>query len=121
MKAIRKAAEIPSEKYANCHDGTGLLECYSLLDGLETKKFPFMHRDFMAAGVSIGDHLHTINEEIYYLISGKGILTFDGVAYDMEPGDISVCPIGHTHGFLATEDAILIVVSSELENQEASV
>ena len=32
------------------------------------------------------------------------------VEYDMQPGDVSLCNKGHSHGFLATEDSILVVV-----------
>ena len=110
MKPIRKDKEIEWLQFDNCHEGEGVLNCKSLLDGLDSAKFGFMHRDEIKAGVSIGTHEHTSSEEIYYLISGKGILTYDGQEYEMLPGDISLCNIGHSHGFLATEDSLLIVV-----------
>lgn len=114
MNAIRKAGEILSTPFESCHEGTGVLMCRSLLDSLESRKFPYIHRDFMAAGVSIGNHPHTVNEEIYYLLIGKGTLTFDGAVYEMAPGDISLCGLGHSHGFLATEDSELMVIASEV-------
>lgn len=112
MKEIRRLREIIPAPFADCHDGEGTLLCRSLLDGLGSRKFPFMHSDEMPAGVSIGVHSHTENEEIYYLQSGKGILTFDGKEYEMNAGDISLCADGHSHGFRATENCILIVVAS---------
>lgn len=112
MKAIRKLPDIPEQSFENCHDGSGVLKCRSLIDGLESTKFAFMHRDVIEKGVSIGVHTHTSNEEIYYLYSGKGILTFDGIEYEMDAGDISICGIGHSHGFIATEDSVLIVMGS---------
>lgn len=111
MLPIRKNTEIPSAEYKECHDGVGTLLCKNLLVGCEAEKFMFMHCDDMKAGVSIGVHDHTRYEEVYYLVSGKGILTFDGVEYEMVPGDVSLCKIGHSHGFLATEDSVLIVVA----------
>ena len=33
--------------------------------------------------------------------------------YEMTAGDISLCGIGHSHGFLATTDCQLIVVGSK--------
>ena len=110
MKPIRKDNEIEWLQFEECHEGKGVLNCKSLLDECESTKFGFMHRDEIKAGVSIGVHEHTSSEEIYYLISGKGILTYDGKEYEMLPGDISLCNVGHSHGFLATEDSILIVV-----------
>ena len=110
MKPIRKDNEIEWLQFDKCHEGEGALSCKSLLDGLDSVKFSFMHRDEIKTGVSIGVHEHMDNEEIYYLVSGSGVLTFDGQEYIMQPGDISLCGIGHSHGFLATEDSVLIVV-----------
>ena len=110
MKPIRKDSEIEWLQFDECHEGNGVLNCKSLLDGLDSTKFGFMHRDEMAKGVSIGVHEHKDSEEIYYLVSGKGVLTYDGEEYEMLPKDISLCNIGHSHGFLATEDSVLIVV-----------
>lgn len=109
---IRKSGVIPDQKFEQCHDGAGTLICKSLLDGLDSTKFPFMHHDRIPAGVSIGLHLHKENEEIYYLLSGRGTLTCDENEYEMLPGDISLCHIGHSHAFLALEDSELIVVGS---------
>ena len=111
MTPIRKENEINFFPFENCHDGVGVVDCKSLLDGCDPAKFYYMHHDLMKAGVSIGVHLHDSYEEIYYLVSGKGILTYDGVEYEMNAGDVSLCNIGHSHGFLATEDSVLIVVA----------
>ena len=110
MKAIRKDNEIEWMQFEECHEGIGTLYCKSLLDECDSTKFNFMHRDEIKAGVSIGVHPHTDSEEIYYLVCGKGILTYDDTECEMASGDISLCKIGHSHGFLATEDSILIVV-----------
>ena len=68
--------------------------------------------DDMPEGVSIGVHTHTGNEEIYYLHSGKGVLTYDGKEFEMKAGDVSLCKIGHSHGFAAVDHCVLIVVAS---------
>ena len=107
---IRRNSDIPVYEYDNCHDGEGVLKCRSLIDGLGARGMYFMHNDIMPAGVSIGLHKHESNQEIYYLISGKGILTYDENEYEMLPGDISLCDVGHSHAFKATEDSVLIVV-----------
>lgn len=112
MKEIRKSREIIPQAFAQCHDGEGTLMCKSLLDTLESEKFPLMHVDDMPEGVSIGVHTHTGNEEIYYLHSGKGVLTYDGKEFEMKAGDVSLCKIGHSHGFAAVDHCVLIVVAS---------
>lgn len=112
MKEIRYSTDIKVATLENCHDGKGEFGFRSLLDGMGSEKFSLMHSDDIPAGVSIGEHAHVKNEEIYYLLSGKGILIFDGREYPMNPGDISLCGNGHSHGFIATEDSVLIVVGS---------
>ncbi len=112
MNPIVKNEEIRPGAFAMCHGGEGTLFCKSLLDTYEGEKtdFGFMHADDIPAGVSIGVHAHTVREEIYYLVSGSGILTYDGVEYDMQPGDVSLCGKGHSHGYKALTDSVLIVV-----------
>lgn len=110
MKPIRKGKEIDWHTFDKCHDGVGVLQFKSLLDDCDPQVIRFMHNDEIKAGVSIGVHSHANDEEIYYLVSGKGILTYDDEEYDMEAGDISFCNKGHSHGFFATEDSVLIVV-----------
>lgn len=107
---IRKNIEITPMPFDKCHEGEGTLLCRSLLDGWSCNSIYFMHSDIMPAGVSIGLHEHTMNQEIYYLVKGKGILTYDDKEHEMNPGDISLCDVGHSHAFKATEDSILIVV-----------
>lgn len=118
--ALRNLEEIPKQEFTNCHEGKGTLLCRSLLDNLGSKMIAFMHHDFMPRGVSIGSHVHEINEEVYYLIKGEGVLTFDGKEYPFKSGDISLCTPGHSHAFLATsqEDAQLIVVGTVAYPQE---
>lgn len=110
MKAIIKHAEVIGKNYDRCHDGAGTLVCKNMLVGAGSTQYKYFHCDDIAAGVSIGVHNHTNCEEIYYLQSGSGILTFDGVEYKMEAGDISLCKIGHSHGFFATTNCVLLVV-----------
>lgn len=107
---LKKANEIERRGLEKCHDGEGTLFCKSLLVGFEPSKFAFMHYDEINAGVSIGEHPHTNHEEVYFLLSGTGTLIYDGVEYDMEPGDVSLCNLDHSHGFIAKTDCIMVVV-----------
>ena len=113
MQPIRKAADVAAQEFAACHGGEGVLVCRSQLDGCGAERIAFMHADTLAPGVSIGEHTHAADEEIYYLASGSGTLLYDGVQYPMGAGDISVCLPGHAHGFIAAEHCSLIVVGSK--------
>ena len=110
---LRAADTITESGFALCHGGEGTLLCRSLLDGFDSTMLAFMHHDLMPAGVSIGVHTHERNEEIYYLVSGGGVLTFDGEELPFGPGDISLVTPGHSHGFRADVDSVLIVVGTK--------
>ncbi len=113
MKPIIRKNEVALRNYEKCHDGVGTLFCRSMLEDTEKAMIAMFHFDDMPEGVSIGEHKHEVNEELYYLVSGTGILTYDGADYEMSAGDISLCGIGHSHGFLAKTDCQLIVVGSK--------
>jgi mannose-6-phosphate isomerase-like protein (cupin superfamily) len=107
---LKNLKETEKQAFMNCHDGAGCLYCQSMLKDFDESKFRFFHYDDIKAGVSIGEHPHGEQEEIYFLLSGSGTLIFDGKEYDMKPGDISLCNLGHSHGFIAKTDSIMIVV-----------
>ena len=48
-------------------------------------------------GASVGEHVHMRTEEIYYIISGRAVVTMDGVRIDARPGDLITTPIGSSH------------------------
>lgn len=54
-------------------------------------------------------HYHTTNEEVFYIISGRGTLQTPDKKYEVKAGDVIICPAGK-HG------AHKITNSSETEN-----
>ena len=48
-------------------------------------------------GESVGEHPHVDNGELYLVLSGKVIVTEDGVGAEMLTGDSEFCAHGHTH------------------------
>ena len=81
---LKRSKDVTMRVTEKCHGGEGALLCKNLLVGFESSDLRLMHNDFIPAGVSIGVHDHLLNEEVYYLLSGKGTLTFDGKTYDSE-------------------------------------
>ncbi len=114
---LKRSKDVTMRVTEKCHGGEGALLCKNLLVGFESSDLRLMHNDFIPAGVSICVHDHLLNEEVYYLLSGKGTLTFDGKTYEMKAGDVSLCARGHSHGFLAEEDSVLIVVATTRDPQ----
>ena len=52
----------------------------------------------LAPGASIGYHRHDETEEAYYIISGMGRVTVNGVTRNVGPGDAIPCTLHDSHG-----------------------
>jgi mannose-6-phosphate isomerase-like protein (cupin superfamily) len=48
-------------------------------------------------GSSIGHHVHDAEEEVFYVLSGRGVVVEDGVATEVGPGDASLTGGGAGH------------------------
>lgn len=59
-------------------------------------------------GASVGYHKHVDDEEVYYIVSGKGLYCEDGVEAEVGAGDIMLCLEGHSHGIKNIGDCALI-------------
>ena len=52
----------------------------------------------MHPGDGVGQHAHTANAEVYYMLEGSATIIDDGVESILNPGDAQFCADGHTHG-----------------------
>jgi mannose-6-phosphate isomerase-like protein (cupin superfamily) len=62
-------------------------------------------------GTSSREHYHTIAEEAYYVLKGRGGVRVDGETRQIEPGDVVVIVPGQQHKVWqeGTEDLVLLV------------
>ena len=62
----------------------------------------------LAPGTSEGDHTHPGDdpddsfEELYYVLSGTGVITIGGARHEIAPDDAVLVPTGVDHGLYAT-------------------
>ncbi|MDW7656437.1 MAG: cupin domain-containing protein [Bacillota bacterium] len=126
---FRKEEELKVIHMEKCHNGEGALTFVRLFDnGRNDDMLDFkskhglllMHKYILPPGVSIGEHGHRDDEEIYYLIEGECIMIMDGEHIPMGKGDISVLQSGHSHGIInsGSHDAVLLVVGAKKELYE---
>ena len=112
---IKRQAEMVRKPLPNCHDGEGALDWTNVLDGEDVagRHLNFIHDDILPPGASIGVHRHEHDEEYYYVVSGRGMMTLDGEQLRVEAGDITAVYPGGTHGLEndTDEDLRIIVVS----------
>ncbi|MGQ9622585.1 MAG: cupin domain-containing protein [Candidatus Caldatribacteriaceae bacterium] len=121
----RGRKDVPQTTVENCHGGVGTIFVRQLL-GIEPKLpgvpgFPedfdsclrFMHETTLPPGASIGLHTHEGNEELYFVIEGKGEMTVDGETAIMEPGDVCLTKSGSSHTFRNIGDTDLRIIVIE--------
>jgi uncharacterized cupin superfamily protein len=111
---IKRSEEMQREPLPNCHDGQGALDWISVLSDADVcgRRLNFIHDDILAPGVTIGLHRHQDDEEYYYIVSGQGVMTLDGVRHEVKPGDITAVFPGGEHGLENTgaEDLRIVVI-----------
>jgi mannose-6-phosphate isomerase-like protein (cupin superfamily) len=94
------------------HNGGGETVGYSFF-----KTTPNLHLVFrkraLKPGSGIGYHEQK-EDEIYYVLSGRGIMTIDGHAFDVKPGDAILTRPGSSHGLKQTgSDDLVILINYE--------
>lgn len=99
--------------FSNCHGGTGDLPHCELFSGKEfDAPIHFFNYTTLPPGCSIGDHPHQNDQEIYILLSGTGVMTFDGEEVPVSAGSVTVNRPYGTHGLKNTgeEDMRVLVI-----------
>src|SRR5262252_6420854 len=90
------------------HSGGGQTVSYSFFE--KTPKLGLIFRKrALKPGSAIGYHLQT-EDEIYYVISGHGVMTADGKSFDVGPGTAVLTRTGSSHGLkqTGTEDLVIL-------------
>jgi mannose-6-phosphate isomerase-like protein (cupin superfamily) len=69
-------------------------------------------------GAAIGYHRQQ-EDEVYYVLSGKGRLTLNGVESVVGPGTAILTRTGSSHGLrqLGVEDLVIIITYQQVENE----
>ena len=62
-------------------------------------------------GCAVGNHKHSGEMEIYYILEGEGLYNDNGVESTVKAGDVTVCNDGESHGLLNTGSTDLKMVA----------
>jgi len=102
---FRKQQQMKTSIYDNCHDGEGRLSCRLVLEqGDSELGIQFMHDDILEPAAIIGEHLHDITEELYFVVEGTGTMILDGKKIPTGTGDVCLVKRGHSHGIINSPD-----------------
>jgi len=91
------------------HNGGGETIGYSFFAKVPNLKLIFRKRA-LHPGSGIGLHTQT-EDEIYYVLSGRGTMTLDGTAVDITPGTAVLTRTGSSHSLkqVGSEDLVILI------------
>jgi mannose-6-phosphate isomerase-like protein (cupin superfamily) len=91
------------------HNGGGQTIGYSFFSKTPKLGLVFRKRAFKP-GSAIGYHLQT-EDEIYYVLSGRGKMTVDGKEFDVVGGDAVLTRPGSSHGLkqVGNEELVILI------------
>ena len=90
------------------HKGGGETIGYSFFAKAPGLKMVFRKRA-LKPGSGIGYHEQK-EDEIYYVLSGRGVMTIDGKSFDVTPGTAVLTRPGSSHGLKQAGDEDLVIL-----------
>jgi len=105
---LERDADVAKEE-PGTHKGGGLTIGYSFFKDTPNLGMVFRKRA-LKPGSGIGYHEQT-EDEIYYVLSGRGIMTIDGKPIEVGPGTAVLTRPGSSHGLkqVGTEDLVIMI------------
>ena len=105
---VQRDAEIAKNE-PGTHNGGGQTIGYSFFDKTPGMKFVFRKRA-LHPGAGVGHHEQR-EDEVYYVLSGKGVMTIDDKPMDVGPGTAILTRPGSSHGLkqIGTEDLVILI------------
>jgi mannose-6-phosphate isomerase-like protein (cupin superfamily) len=101
-----------AKQEAGTHNGGGNTIGYSFFSNAKDLKLVFRKR-VLKPGAAIGYHLQN-EDEIYYIISGKGIMKMNDSTFTVQAGDAILTRPGSSHGLQQTgKDDLIIIINYE--------
>jgi mannose-6-phosphate isomerase-like protein (cupin superfamily) len=105
---LERDAEVSKDE-PGTHNGGGMTTGYSFF--AKTPKLALVFRKrALHAGSGIGYHEQK-EDEIYYVLSGRGMMTIDGKSFEIGPGTAVLTRPGSSHGLkqIGTEDLVIMI------------
>lgn len=74
-----------------------------------------------APNAYVQEHVHKVQEQIYYVLEGNGVLTLDDAQHLMGPHDYVYVPPGVRHGFINSGlvGLVFLVVTTPADDEPA--
>jgi mannose-6-phosphate isomerase-like protein (cupin superfamily) len=96
------------------HQGPGQTVGYSFFDKTPNMHFVFRKR-VLKPGAGIGYH-EQHEDEVYYVLNGRGVMTLDEKPYDVTPGTAILTRTGSSHGLKQVGgDDLVVLIAYEIK------
>ncbi|MBC8570158.1 cupin domain-containing protein [Zongyangia hominis] len=112
---VVKKADMKVEKRSAWRGGDGAIECRHLAPQGNPAKWRFAAELTFAPGDSIGEHAHSGETELYYVMEGEGTVMDNGQPVQVGPGDAVFTGGGASHSIKNTGDGILRLLALVVE------
>jgi len=113
---IKRNEERDREVRERMRDGDGEVEIFHIFKKEELKgKARLLAHLTLRKNCSIGYHTHDNEEEVYYIVKGRGTVSEDGREYRVGPGDAVLTGGGAGHSIRNDEDEPLEVIAIILQ------
>lgn len=72
-------------------------------------------------GAYVECHVHRVQEQVYHVLSGEGVLTVEGERRVVRANDVTYIPPGIRHGLhcTGTDTLVFLVITSPPDDEEA--
>jgi len=115
---IERDSEIAKHE-PGTHNGGGQTIGYSFFSKVPNLKLVFRKRAFKP-GSGVGHHVQK-EDEIYYVLSGRGTMTLDGNTVDITPGTAVLTRTGSSHSLKQVGDEdLVIMINYEVQPRPAA-
>lgn len=118
VAVTRNLAEFKWVQYPG-HFNQALSKAIATPDNVGSRFFDYRMSCY-EPGAYVESHVHKVQEQIYHVISGEGILTVDGEARLVRANDVTHIPPGVVHEFHNTgvETLVFLVITSPPTDEE---
>ena len=122
LKAIvQKMAQLPWKEYPG-HFGGALSKELAGPETVGSSRVDFRISRY-APMAYVQEHQHQIQEQVYYVLEGEGVLTLDDESHLMLPHDYVYVPPGVRHSFTNTglDGLVFLVITTPASDEEQEV
>lgn len=115
---LEKMANMPWQEYPG-HFGGALSKELAGPQTTGSSRMDFRISRYAPAAF-VAEHVHQVQEQVYYVLEGEGILTLDDTRNLMRPHDYVYVPPGVRHSFTnsGTQGLVFLVITTPASDDE---